>query len=154
MVSLLLIIFLFPISAFASTCDKNAYNDEVNFSCRERCCGLPKQCLPTCENVTCATSNDCDGLTCCNRKCKNISRCPKKKRSIKIWLTAWLACVAVVVLVLFGYCCCIKKKSALTDSTIHTEISDTFLSLDERSQSLETVITWPSKENVRARESP
>ena len=147
---LLLVFVLFPISTVAKVCSEDPLNEKVIFHCRERCCGMARQCLPTCLNVTCDGSEDCDGLTCCDHKCQKSSHCPSKKPPMTVWLSAWLVCVAVVVAVLLGFCWCIKKKSGPLDPTITTEISDAFLDKDSRSESSTTIVTWRSKESVLA----
>ncbi|CAB3993221.1 Hypothetical predicted protein [Paramuricea clavata] len=146
---LLLVFVLFPISTVAEVCSDDPLNERVIFTCRERCCGLARQCLPTCLNVTCESSEDCDGLTCCDHKCQKSSHCSTKKPPMIVWLSAWLACVALVIAVLLGFCWCIKKKSGPLDPTISTEISDAFLDKD-RSESLTTIVTWTSKETILA----
>ena len=141
---------LSPMVAVAEVCSDDPLNEKVIFTCRERCCGTARQCLPTCLNATCESSEDCDGLTCCQQKCQKSSTCPSKKPPLVVWLTAWLVCVVLVVAALLGFCWCIKKKSGPLDPTITTEISDAFLDKDSRSESLSTVVTWRSKESILA----
>ena len=147
---LLLVFVLSLIQTEARVCSRDPLNERVIFSCRERCCGMARQCLPSCLNVTCDTSKDCDGLTCCHNKCQKSSYCPSKKTPLIIWLSAWLSCVALVVAVLFVFCWCLKKKRGPLDPTINTEISDAFLEKDSRTVSLTTVVTWTSKDSVLA----
>ena len=125
---------------------------KIVFNCRERCCGTTRQCLPSCLNVTCEDSDDCDGLTCCNHKCQTSTECPTKKPSLIVWLSAWLTCIVLVVAMLLGFCCCLKRRtdSAEMDSTYHTELSDAFMDKSNRSVSLTTVVTWASKESILA----
>ena len=147
---LLLIFLLLPISTVAKVCSDDHFKEKNVFYCRQKCCGLARQCLPTCLNVTCETSDDCDGLSCCDHKCQKSSQCGNKKPPITVWLSAWLGCVVVVVGVLLVFCWCIKKKRGPLDPTISTEISDAFLDKDDRSESLTTVVTWTSKETILA----
>ena len=148
---LLLVAVLFPIAAVAEVCSDDPLNEKVIFTCRERCCGTTRRCLPTCLNVTCESSEDCDGLTCCDHKCQKSSHCEEtKKPAMVVWLSAWLVCVVLVVAALLVFCWCIKKKSGPLDPTITTEMSDAFLDKDSRSESLTTVVTWRSKESILA----
>ena len=150
MVTLLLLFALLPISTIAKVCSDDPLNEKLIFTCHERCCGLTRQCRRTCLNATCESSEDCDGLTCCDHKCQKSSECPNNKPPLAVWLTAWLTCVALVVAVLLGFCWCIKKKRGPLDPTISTEISDAFLDKDNRTESLTTVVTWTSKDSVLA----
>lgn len=133
------VIFFIPVSTVASICTKETLYGKVVFACREKCCGSTPECLPSCLDVICESSEDCDGLTCCNSKCQTSTKCPSKNTALTtIWLSIWITFAVFVIVVLLGMCCCFKQRNSSED--INTDDGDKFSNDANLSESLITVV--------------